>query len=234
MNVAVRSHVGLVMQTNQDAYLQKEGKYPVYAVADGMGGHWGGAVASARAIKALSSLVDGSPCQETLAHAFAWANQSIYEKQLLDESLRGMGTTLTCLWEGKKDFYLAHVGDSRCYLLRDGRLFMQSTDHSVVGDLLRKGLISKEEAAIYPYRNVITRAIGTQRRVKVDQLRWDKKPGDRILLCSDGLTEYVKDEELGDILAYDDIQEGADRLLQCALQLGGHDNITLIIGEVLK
>lgn len=232
MNVAIRSHVGLVMQTNQDAYLHKEGLFPVYAVADGMGGHRGGAVASATAIKALTKFLDGPPCREVLAFAFSRANQIIYEKQLSDDSLRGMGTTLTCLWEGQKDFFLAHVGDSRCYLMREGRLFLQSTDHSVVGDLLRKGLISEESAAVYPYRNVITRAVGTQRRVKVDYLCWDKKPGDRILLCSDGLTEYVKDEALNDILLMDNLEEGADRLLQYALQLGGHDNITLIFGEV--
>ena len=232
MLTAVRTHPGRVLTVNQDACLVRPGQFPLYAVADGMGGHIGGEVASALALSTLSGLLKGAPEEGKLRAAVDAANRAVFDKGNEVPELRGMGTTLTCLWEGRRDFFMAHIGDSRCYLSRGGVLYRQSVDHSVVGDLVRRGLLTAKEAANYPYRNVITRALGPQYRVQADVLRWDKRPGDRLLLCSDGLTEYVKDDALSHLVPTLVPEALADLLMQLALDGGGRDNITVLVGEV--
>lgn len=233
MKTVVRSEIGLIMNNNQDSFLILEGEYPVYAVADGMGGHRGGHVGSRMAVEAVRRELEGRVPDKGLLHAcFRAANADIYLRQAQDADLSGMGTTLSVLWEQKDGFLLGHVGDSRCYLLRGGVLSQVSTDHSLVAELLRGGVITEEMAAEYPYRNVITRAVGTDRVVTADIASLDKKPGDRWLLCSDGLTEYVKKPDLLKHMSGPDLDTAADQMVAQALHGGGHDNITFILMEV--
>lgn len=228
----VRTHCGKVRPSNQDAFLERPGRYPLYAVADGMGGHRGGNVASAMAVDSLRA-IDASlvPDETALSAAVMDANARIWQRQLNDLSLSGMGTTLTALWEAPDFLVLAHVGDSRAYRLRGGVLTQMTLDHSLVGELLRSGAITTEMARNYPYRNIVTRAVGTEASIVCDVLRADRLPGDRWLLCSDGLTEYAGNDQIQRALALS-VEEAADTLLAVALNGGGRDNITLIVLEV--
>ena len=233
MKIVTRTDIGNIMANNQDGFLVQEGLYPVYAVADGMGGHRGGHVASRMALEAMAADLSGHvPNEDTLRKSFIRANKEIFARQKLEEEVSGMGTTMTVLWETPEGFYLGHVGDSRCYLMREGVLTQMSTDHSLVEELVRDGSLAPEEADNYPYRNVITRAVGTSKNIHAD-ISWpEKRPGDRWLLCTDGLTEYIKAPRLRDILSTPDLSDAADCLLNTALDMGGRDNITLILLEV--
>ncbi|MBR5430695.1 MAG: serine/threonine-protein phosphatase, partial [Firmicutes bacterium] len=146
--------------------------------------------------------------------------------------LSGMGTTLTVIWEDGDRVLLGHVGDSRAYRLRGEQLTQVSQDHSLVAEMVRDGLLTQEEADRHPYRNIITRALGTDEEVEPDILELDKQPGDRFLICSDGLTEYVKDQQLLEILTAQGMEQAADTLLGLALSGGGRDNISLVLAEV--
>lgn len=233
MRAVWRSDIGRVRSTNQDAYLVQEGVYPLYAVADGMGGHLGGDIASAMAIEGLKAcLKDQVPSEDVISDCVGRISREIFDRQVKDLSLQGMGTTLTLLWEDEVQVYLGHVGDSRAYLLREGKLRQLSHDHSLVSELLRSGVIDEEAAGDYPYRNVITRAVGTEEEILCDTAVIDKRPGDRFLLCSDGLSEYVKREQMQEMLHRESLEAIADTLLTLALERGGRDNITLILLEV--
>ncbi|NLG57040.1 MAG: Stp1/IreP family PP2C-type Ser/Thr phosphatase [Clostridiales bacterium] len=227
-----RTDPGKVRPSNQDALLQTAGPYALFAVADGMGGHRGGNIASAMAVDCLSEIDNQSPPEEeALKAAFDRANRLIWERQRQDENLSGMGTTLTALWEGADYVLLGHVGDSRAYLYRDGVLRQMSADHSLVGELLRSGMLNSEDARTYPYRNIVTRAVGTDQALESDIARVDKLPGDRWLLCSDGLTEYASQEAITRAMALA-LSEAAEQLMALALSGGGRDNITLMFLEV--
>lgn len=227
-----RTHVGKVRPNNQDALLENQGLFPVYAVADGMGGHRGGNIASAMAVDCISEIDPGNPPDEgMLKAAFDRTNRLIWERQLKDLSLSGMGTTLTVLWEGEDHVLVGHVGDSRAYLYRDGSLKQVTEDHSLVGELVRSGVLSPEDALSYPYRNIVTRAVGTDQSLDSDITRVAKQPGDKWLLCSDGLTDYADTEDILQAMQLP-LQEAADRLLAFALIEGGRDNITLLFLEV--
>lgn len=231
MIAAIRTHQGKVRLSNQDSLLVLPGPYPLFAVADGMGGHQGGNVASAMAIEALRGLDVMLPPQEAaLETAVNQANADIWRRQLHDLSLSGMGTTLTVLWEGQQDLLFAHVGDSRAYCIQDGSIRQLSTDHSLVGELLRSGAITPEMARNYPYRNIVTRAVGTDASVQAEIFRAPRMPDSRILLCSDGLTEYAGNEQLMASFHLP-LEEAADQLLSIAMDGGGRDNITLILLE---
>lgn len=231
MNFVTRTHKGNVRLNNQDSLLAVNDVTCLYAVADGMGGHLGGNVASAMAIEALKTIDTRiQPDEQILLRAVSRANQSIWERQLNDPGLSGMGTTLTILWEGANSLILGHVGDSRAYYFYDGRLEQVTSDHSLVGELLRSGLITAEKAREYPYRNIITRAVGTGDNLQADILRLPRLPGSRWLLCSDGLTEYALNEQIIYAMALP-LDDAADYLLQTALKGGGKDNITLILME---
>ena len=227
-----RTHQGKVRLSNQDSFLIRQGPFSLYAVADGMGGHRGGNVASAMAVTALNhvNLLD-EPQESALLNAVNQANAAIWEHQLRDLSLSGMGTTLTVLWEGTETLLIAHVGDSRAYSFFDGVLTQVTMDHSLVGELLRSGAITAEMARKYPYRNIVTRAVGTDAAVQTDIYRLSKLPGSRWLLCSDGLTEYALPQQLVGALNLP-LEQAADELMSIALEGGGRDNITLIILEV--
>ena len=227
-----RTDPGKVRPSNQDALLETAGPYALFAVADGMAGHRGGNIASAMAVDCLSEIDTRTPPEEeALKAAFERANRLIWERQLRERNLAGMGTTLTALWEGETYVVLGHVGDSRAYLLREGALRQVSLDHSLVGELMRTGMLAPEDAHSYPYRNIVTRAVGTEQTLESDITRLDKKPGDRWLLCSDGLTEYALPEAIIEAMALP-LHDAAEQLMALALSGGGRDNITLLLLEV--
>lgn len=233
MKVFARTDIGLCRASNQDSLLVQDGKYGLFGVADGMGGHNAGDVASQTAVRMLGRVLAGAKPDETLLRAaIEEVNALIFEEQKKDVSLSGMGTTLTVLWEDEDRVLLGHVGDSRAYLMRGGKLSQISRDHSLVGEMLREGLITREQAKTHPYRNVITRAVGTAEEVEADLLSLDKKAGDRFLLCSDGLTEYADEAALQSVLENTSGEEAVETLMRLALQGGGQDNITVLLAEV--
>lgn len=232
MKVIARTEIGRVRPSNQDALLLSENPYGLYAVADGMGGHLGGDVASRLAVRMLKEqLVGKEPAEESFRQAYDQINFAIYERQLRDETLSGMGTTMTALWEGSDQLLLAHVGDSRAYWLHRGNLSQVTQDHSVVAELAREGCITWEEARVHPQKNLITRALGASRTVLTDVMVLPRLREDRFLLCSDGLTGYVLDAEIKDFLSLP-AEQAADGLVSLAMERGGGDNITLVIAEV--
>jgi serine/threonine protein phosphatase PrpC len=225
--------VGRTRSGNEDSYFCGR---TVFAVADGLGGHQGGEVASAAAVEPLADL-DGrdfaTPAEaaEALAGAIAEANSAILERAAADPSLWGMGTTVTAAAVAGDLLQLAHVGDSRAYLLRDGTLDQRTTDHTVVGELVRRGRLTPAQAAIHPERSILTRAVGLDPRIPVDAPDpIDLQPGDQVLLCSDGLTEAVRDPQITEILSTNpDGNAACTALIDAANNAGGPDNITVVL-----
>jgi PPM family protein phosphatase len=227
------SDVGRVRDGNEDAYLVADS---VFAVADGMGGHLAGEIASAKALEPVEALdgkvyADATDAVTALRDAVVEANASV--SQLADDEplYRGMGTTLTAVMVEGRRLHIAHVGDSRAYLLRDGQFNQLTDDHTLVQHLIDEGQITKEEAASHPQRSIITRAIGVARDVDVDSMTLDLEPGDQILLCSDGLTGVVSDEDIRDALSHDGDDEDTiiASLIDKANAGGGPDNITVVL-----
>ena len=225
VTAAAATDVGLVREGNEDSYLT-EG--PLFAVADGMGGHRGGEVASQLAVETLEKLFKEGAGD--LPDQVQEANRVVFERSVLDRKVAGMGTTLTAaLVEGDR-VRLAHVGDSRAYLLRDGTLRLLTEDHTLVHRMVSEGEISKEEAETHPQRSVLTRALGVDTVVDVDDDSLQVRPGDRLLLCTDGLTSMVSEDEIEEVLrTVPDPQEAAQRLVQRANEAGGVDNTTVVI-----
>ena len=233
MKIVSRTHNGKVRSSNQDALLLQDGVYGLYGVADGMGGHRGGDVASQIAVVMLGRVLEGkAPSEACLRAGIEEVNQMIFTEQLHNRELSGMGTTLTVLWEDSDRLLLGHVGDSRAYHIRSGKIRQVSQDHSMVADLVRDGVLTEEQARVHPYRNIITRALGTADTIEVDVLEIERRAGDKFLLCSDGLSEYVRPEEMLEILTKTPAENAAEEMLQMALDGGGRDNITLLIAEV--
>lgn len=226
---AFRTDVGKVRANNQDAPIVSE-KLRLYGVADGMGGHKGGEVASTSARDDLLRELEGkTPSVATLSGAIEEVNRQIYHQQELDDALTGMGTTLSVLWMSDNFVYIGHVGDSRVYLLRDGEFKQMTLDHSLVEQLVREGVLTEEEAQNHPMRNIITRAIGTDESVEVDVVVEERRKGDLWLACSDGLHGLVDDRQMRDALRQYAPEKAADVLLKAALDAGGRDNVTLVI-----
>ncbi|MBR6571122.1 MAG: Stp1/IreP family PP2C-type Ser/Thr phosphatase [Clostridia bacterium] len=233
MRVCQRTHQGLVRASNQDSLLVEQG---IYGVADGMGGHNGGETASRVTVQVIKNALHGKKAEHSaLATSIEAANRRVYDMARHDSALRGMGTTLTFLWEADDAIHLGHVGDSRAYLWRGGSLVQITEDHSLVAELLRKNMISPEAARTHPYRNVITRAVGVDPVVEADVFEHDKQAGDLWLVCSDGLTNMVPDNDIADILEQAESDENAaDELLALALERGGTDNITFVLCRVAE
>ena len=230
---AARTHIGKVRSSNQDAILVCPGKYGVYGVADGMGGHKAGDVASKIAVAVVERVLKNEqPSVNLLRAAIEEANQIIYEEQLANPDYSGMGTTMTVIWEDEDRVLLGHVGDSRAYRVRNSAISQVSLDHSMVAEMVRRGLITEDEARVHPYRNIITRALGTAPTINVDVKELEKAPGDLYLLCSDGLSEYVQSVQMNEILRKYSLENAADVLLDMALEGGGRDNISVILAEV--
>lgn len=227
--VGAATDVGRQRSNNEDAYLADEDR-SVFAVADGMGGHRAGDVAAAVALESVESRLTGD---DTLVAAIQAANLAVYRKSTEDPALRGMGTTFTALRIVEAAAYVAHVGDSRAYLWRDGALARVTDDHSLVEELVREGRLTPEQAAEHPQRAIITRALGVEEELDVDTYEIALRAGDRILLCSDGLTTMVPDPEIETILRSEpDAQRAADALVTAANEAGGEDNITVVVIDV--
>ncbi len=223
--------VGMVREGNEDGFLIDD-RLQLFAVADGMGGHQAGEVASATALEALrASVATGT----ALEQAVTAANAAVFEKASADEALRGMGTTLTTLSidPDGAELLVGHVGDSRAYLVRDGELRQITEDHSLVEELVREGRLTPEQADVHPQRSIITRALGIDAAVNVDLVPVEIQPGDRILLCSDGLTTMLRPSDIATVLRREpDPGRAADLLVDAANAAGGEDNITALVVEV--
>lgn len=229
LGCALRTNIGKVRQTNQDALISSP-KDGLWGVADGMGGHNGGETASAGARDGLLEQLSGkTPEQGALRTGIGAVNRSLFLRQKGDEALAGMGTTLTVLWFSDQCVYIGHVGDSRAYRLRDGEFKQMTEDHSVVAELLRSGMLTPEQAANHPMRNVITRAVGTEDGIEIDLMCEERRPGDVWLVCSDGLHGMVTDEKMAEIIKNSKLEKAADKLIAAALEGGGRDNISLVL-----
>jgi len=231
---AASTDVGLRRRANEDSFaIAKE--LGLYLVADGMGGHNAGKVASTlatehalKAIEALQGAV-ASPA-EKLRQAVACANREIHETARADADLSGMGTTLVALLATEDRVALAHVGDSRAYLIRNGRIRLLTDDHSLVGDLVRRRQITEDDAREHPHRHVLTRALGVAPSTQPDLAELTPLPGDTFVLCSDGLTTHLRDNEIRDLaLREADLQKNCDALVACANERGGVDNATVVL-----
>lgn len=228
------THAGKVRSNNQDNLLAND---PIFAVADGMGGHTGGEIASAIAIDALAGAATVATIDD-LIERVQEANTEIVNRGRLEPELRGMGTTLCILTDlqraGPNRLGIANVGDSRLYRVTDDGLHQHTEDHSLVESLVRDGRLSRAEAAVHPQRNIVTRALGIDERVLVDA--WELVPvvGDRYVLCSDGLFNEVHAAEIHDVLSTTEPpQDAAEDLVARAVAAGGRDNITVVVVDVL-
>ena len=220
-------------ESNQDALLAE---YPLFIVADGMGGHAGGEIASQSTVTRLRAVVDADEVSPSaIEKALALAVDDIAGHP--DTTDEGTGTTLTGVYlderEGEPHWVALNIGDSRVYLLRDDRLLQVTTDHSVVQELITAGKLSPEEAEGHPYSNVITRAVGASELTAPDYVTIDVRPGDRFVICSDGLTKELTDYGIQHFLrAHADPGESVDAMLAAALDNGGRDNVTVIVLQV--
>ena len=229
VQAGVATDIGKVREGNEDSFLIEP---PLYAVADGMGGHRGGEVASQLALVTVEQLFRQG--QGTLAEQVREANRAVFERSSEDRKVTGMGTTLTAAAVRGNEVHLVHVGDSRAYLLRAGALRQLTEDHTLVGRMLKAGEITEAEAEVHPHRNVLTRALGTEPDVSVDERDVGMLDGDRLVLCSDGLTNMVTESQIQAILeSTTDAQEAADRLVRAANRAGGVDNITVVVLDLL-
>ncbi|WP_128547824.1 Stp1/IreP family PP2C-type Ser/Thr phosphatase [Larkinella soli] len=243
LNAVVVSDLGNVRRNNEDTglfvRLADEGlrrfKGYLLLVADGMGGHLAGEVASQMAAEIVSReyFQHRDTTEKCLMRAFQMANRQIFEESRTHETFRGMGTTCTAVVVQDQQLFFAHVGDSRAYLFKNGQIVQLTEDHTYVQELLRMGEITEQAAITHPERNVLTHAMGTKADIRIDLgrcvLPFD--PGDRLLLCSDGLYEYCRDEDLVRILGQVSLPEAAEELVRTAKSRGGHDNITVVVAE---
>jgi PPM family protein phosphatase len=234
---AAATDVGRMRKNNEDSYLSSQ---PVAAVADGMGGHSAGEVASAIAIEELTALRDRGPWEnetaatDDLKQAILRANRRIRETAARDRKLNGMGTTLVALLEDGDMVHVANVGDSRGYLLRQGELSQVTVDHSLVQELVDDGRLSPEDAERHPQRSVITRALGIDPEVEFDLFTYKLQVGDRLLLCSDGLSDVVEPAQIRKVLLrVPSAQRAARELVTVANAHGGPDNITVIVVDAV-
>lgn len=234
------THVGRVRSSNQDSYLC-DNKRGLYIVADGMGGHAGGEVASSLAVQNIRSYLDThltpavvgsdgsiSAAATIVAESINHASMRIYERALEEPTLKGMGTTATVVRVMGRTIVCAHVGDSRLYLLRCGYIYQITTDHSLVSEQIRAGIITKEEAENHHLRNVITRSVGYQEQEDVDSYILELEDGDLLVMCSDGLHGRVPEEVITECCQKYGVS-AVDHLIAEANQRGGDDNISVII-----
>jgi len=222
--------VGRQRNANEDALFEAGGT-PLFAVADGMGGARAGEVAAKAAVDEVAGLKDSDAVGErNLAEVVAQANRRIHELSVGDESLAGMGTTMTAIAVGEDEVAIAHVGDSRAYRLRDGELERLTHDHSLVDEMVRAGRLTPEEAEVHPQRSIITRALGPEPEVEVERMTYRARSGDVYLICSDGLTTMVPEDGIAAILrARSSLKQAGAELVRAANEAGGRDNITVVL-----
>jgi serine/threonine protein phosphatase PrpC len=232
LSSAAGTHVGLIRSQNEDSYLCV---HPLYAVADGLGGHAAGEVASALLVERLGELtfaddVTADAAQQELAEAVRDANHRIHESAAEDPEHAGMGTTVTAAVVVGRELCFAHVGDSRGYLLRAGELTRITEDHTPVQRAVRAGVISAEEALHHPSRHVLAQAVGLDLDVQVDTPRVELEAGDRVVLCTDGMTDPIPDTDIPAVVGDADTPAAVvEALIAAALQRGGPDNVTVVV-----
>lgn len=234
MKYAGATHVGRVRQENEDYFIAKT---PVFIVADGMGGHSAGDLASKIAAQTVHKIVSSSVAPDklaTLKKAVEEANKKVINKSQQIQAKNGMGTTFTMAWVDGLCAYFAHIGDSRAYLLREGKLKQLTEDHSLVAEMVKQGKITDKEATKHALRNVITRAIGSEPNIRVDLFSQNLKEGDRLLIASDGLTSMVSDSQIKKLITAVGLKEACQKLIRAANEKGGQDNITVVLVDISK
>lgn len=241
MKYAYRTEIG-IRESNQDSLFVPSKEFgescaytPLVVVADGMGGHRAGNIASLLAVNSIQSYVElhnEDNKRELLQHAINYANKAVFLASKEDVDCFGMGTTAVMAYVEEKYFSFANVGDSRLYLLSSGGLSQLSRDHSFVEELFEQGVITREQADLHPQRHILTRAIGVAQYVKADTALRPWKTGDLIMLCSDGLHGSVSLDEMSSILtSSNDLAHACDKLVETALANGSRDNITVVLAE---
>lgn len=248
--------IGRKRQRNEDSYLVND-KLRLYIVADGMGGHAGGEFASKIAVSTVEEILKGEDRvksgvppqtyldsavpgedddteQDRLRDAILRAGNMIARRATEDPDLRGMGTTATVMFFMQDKGYIAHVGDSRAYCVRNSKITQITEDHSLVHEQLKSGLITEEEARTHQLKNIITRSVGVQEEVEIDTVVWRVQAGDTYVLCSDGLSNMVADHEIQNVVNKMDLEPAARALVDLANEHGGEDNVTLILIKVLE
>jgi PPM family protein phosphatase len=226
-----RTDVGRQRRGNEDSSYARA---PLFVVADGMGGARAGEVASQIAIsKFEEGLPDTGTPEERLSDVVQRANREIYERSQTEDERAGMGTTVTAAYVDEATVAIAHVGDSRAYLFRDGELVRLTQDHSLVDELVRRGKLTEEQAAEHPQRSIITRALGPEPVVEVDTWTYTVRAGDVVMLCSDGLTSMLPEAQINEIVSSaPNLRVAADRLIDEANEAGGRDNITVVLFRI--
>lgn len=243
MNTVHVSHVGRVRSVNEDSawVRQLDQGYILGIVADGMGGHLAGDTASRLAVETVSQDLSGletelplSTLSAALSDAILHANEVIFRQAAENEKFHNMGTTVVAVLMSDSAGVIGHIGDSRAYLISDRKVAQLTEDHTLVNELFKNGQISEEEVQVHPLKNVVTRALGTDKEVDVDLYSVQMEPGDVLMLCSDGLSNMVSSEQILTIVGQADLllSERAERLLQLALLAGGDDNITVALFEM--
>ncbi len=235
MQVSALSDVGRIRKENEDRYLISAAK-GLFAVADGMGGHAGGQIASSIAVRTLEEEIPARPFDadpaELLENALLKANQLILERGK-EEEYYGMGTTVTTAFIIDKTLHIAHIGDSRAYLLRRKDLSLLTQDHSLVNELFQQGSLTAQEALNHPQRNILTRALGTQSAPQLDVFSCPLLPGDFLLLCTDGLYNMITDVEIQqELLTTGTLDDKVGVMVRLALERGGNDNVTVLLIQV--
>jgi serine/threonine protein phosphatase PrpC len=240
LSVAARSELGLVRKINEDAGLVG---VQILAIADGMGGHVAGEIASSIAIRALEPLdskislaspVDDDSITDFLLHTLAGVDEQIGAMIDADSRLEGMGTTLTALILDSNRIAIVHVGDSRCYRVRDGRTDQLTRDHTLVQEFVDQGRITEEEALGHPQRSLLTQALMGHHDITPDIELYDARSGDRFLLCSDGLSSVVAPSDLREFLAAGSVTEALNNLVEAAMKRGAPDNVSAIVVDLIE
>lgn len=239
MKIVAKTDKGFVRENNQDAYAVGEFSDEVVwaVVCDGMGGAAGGNIASALAVKVISEKINASyrenmrdaSIKNMLDSALTAANIEVYDFAEAQPDLKGMGTTVVCAIVRDRQAYIAHAGDSRAYVINNGNVHQITTDHSLVQDLVNRGKLTLEEAEHHPNKNLITRAVGVDKEIEIDFCQVDLEENDTLLLCTDGLSNYVSNDEIVSLMSDGKHYAFADRLVKKANNNGGGDNITVVI-----
>lgn len=248
MRSAGKTDIGLVRKVNEDSFLCEklegiEDTY-LYIIADGMGGHNAGEVASSMAVQEVAAYIKRNieavklgekEIQDLVRDSIIHANDKVYKTSIVKSNCLGMGTTLSMVLVKGNSYYVGHVGDSRIYLIRNNTITKLTEDHSLVAELIKSGTIKPEEADNHPQKNVITRALGTEYTLEPDVSRGDMQHGDFILICTDGLSNAVTEEDMINAVANaPDLNEACELLVSRAKENGGFDNITVIIVQLCK
>lgn len=239
MKISAGTDKGQIRKANEDSYFVSNAELTYFVVADGMGGHKGGRVASRMAIESVNSFLCEARMKSCanipacLREAVNAANSAIYRKAADDESFAGMGTTIVMVYLKDGMAYIANVGDSRCYLIRDGEITQITKDHSIVWELYEKGQISRSDMRTHPNKNIITRAVGTNFKVECDIFELSVDEGDGFILCSDGLSNMLEDKEILKIFnEAPDTDTCVEELIGKANEAGGTDNITVVAAKL--